>query len=45
MASMRNRLVHLYAEVDDDIVFEAITTAPADCERFVQLIVDYLQAV
>ena len=44
MASMRNRLVHLYSEVNDDIVFEAITTAPADCERFVRLILDYMQA-
>lgn len=44
MASMRNRLVHLYSDVDDDIVFEAILTAPADCEQFVQLIFDYMQA-
>ena len=44
MASMRNRLVHLYSEVDDDIVFSALLTAPADCERFVQLILDYMQS-
>ncbi|MFQ5612017.1 MAG: DUF86 domain-containing protein [Anaerolineae bacterium] len=44
MASMRNRLVHLYGEVDDDIVFDALLAAPADCERFVQLIFDYMQA-
>lgn len=44
MASMRNRLVHLYSEVDDEIVFAAISTAPADCEKFVQLIFDYEQA-
>ncbi len=43
MASMRNRLVHLYSEVDDDIVFEAILTAPTDGERFVQLILDFMQ--
>lgn len=41
---MRNRLVHLYSEVDDEIVFETILTAPSDCERFVQLIFDYWQA-
>ena len=44
MASMRNRLVHLYSDIDDDMVFEAILTAPADCERFIQLILDYMQA-
>lgn len=43
MASMRNRLVHLYADVDDQLVYSAIATAPADCERFVQLIFDYIQ--
>ena len=43
MASMRNRLVHLYSEIDDDIVFAAILNAPADCEKFVQLILDYMQ--
>jgi uncharacterized protein YutE (UPF0331/DUF86 family) len=43
MASMRNRLVHLYSEIDDDMVFAAILTAPNDCERFVQLILDYMQ--
>lgn len=42
MASMRNRLVHLYSEVDDEIVFDAIVTAPVDCERFVQLVFEYL---
>lgn len=43
MASMRNRLVHLYSEIDDRIVFAALQTAPADCERFVQLILTYTQ--
>lgn len=43
MASMRNRLVHLYSEIDDDMVFASILTAPNDCERFVQLILDYMQ--
>ncbi len=42
MASMRNRLVHLYSEINDDIVFDAILTAPTDCERFIQLIFDYM---
>jgi uncharacterized protein YutE (UPF0331/DUF86 family) len=44
MASMRNRLVHLYSEVDDDIVFEATSSAPVDCESFVRLVLDYMQA-
>jgi uncharacterized protein YutE (UPF0331/DUF86 family) len=44
MASMRNRLVHLYSDVDDEVVFAAILTAPTDCERFVRLILDYMQA-
>ncbi|MCB0193112.1 MAG: DUF86 domain-containing protein [Anaerolineae bacterium] len=43
MASMRNRLVHLYSEIDDHIVFDALQTAPSDCERFVQLILNYTQ--
>ena len=43
MASMRNRLVHLYSEIDDDMVFAAVLTAPDDCERFVRLILDYMQ--
>lgn len=42
MASMRNRLVHLYTDIDDEMVFEAILTAPTDGERFVQLVFDYL---
>lgn len=45
MASMRNRLVHLYSEIDDDIVFQALTTAPTDCEKFVQFILDYTQSI
>lgn len=44
MASMRNRLVHLYSDVDDGAVFAAMLTAPNDCERFLQLILDYMQA-
>jgi uncharacterized protein YutE (UPF0331/DUF86 family) len=44
MASMRNRLVHLYSEVVDDIVFDAILSAPADCEKFIDLIFDYMQS-
>ncbi len=44
MASMRNRLVHLYAEIDDQIVYSAILRAPVDCERFVQLILDSMQS-
>jgi uncharacterized protein YutE (UPF0331/DUF86 family) len=44
MASMRNRLVHLYSDVDDEIVFEAVLSAPADCERFVKLVFNYMQA-
>lgn len=43
MASMRNRLVHLYSEIDDEIAFQAILTAPADCERFVELIFNYME--
>jgi uncharacterized protein YutE (UPF0331/DUF86 family) len=45
MASMRNRLVHLYSDVDDELVFAAIQTAPADCERFVQQIFDYMRTI
>jgi len=45
MASMRNRLVHLYSDVDDETVFAAALTAPDDCERFVRLILDYMQAL
>lgn len=41
MASMRNRLVHMYADIDDEIVFDAILTAPDDCNSFAKQIVDY----
>ena len=41
MTSMRNRLVHMYSEIDDEIVFEAILTAPADCNKFVEHILNY----
>ncbi len=43
MASMRNRLVHLYSTIDDDIVFAAVLTTPNDCEQFVQAVLDYMQ--
>ena len=41
MASMRNRLVHMYSEIDDEIVFDAILIAPGDCNRFAQHIVNF----
>jgi hypothetical protein len=32
------------SDVDDEVVFEAVLSAPADCEGFVKLVFNYMQA-
>ena len=34
MARLRNRLVHLYWEVDDEILYEILTSELDDFDRF-----------
>jgi uncharacterized protein YutE (UPF0331/DUF86 family) len=34
MARLRNRLVHLYWEVDDDVLYQILTTELGDFDRF-----------
>ena len=40
MAKFRNRLVHLYGEVDDDFVYKALTEDLKDILRFKKTIVE-----
>jgi uncharacterized protein YutE (UPF0331/DUF86 family) len=42
MTSFRNRVVHLYWEVDDQVVFQTVQQNLGDMDRFAQLISDYL---
>jgi uncharacterized protein YutE (UPF0331/DUF86 family) len=42
MAKTRNRLVHLYWEVDDQEIYKIITTELDDFETFVRYILRYL---
>jgi len=42
MTSFRNRVVHLYWDVDDQIVYQTTQNNLADLDRFAQLIADYL---
>jgi len=43
MAKFRNRLVHIYWEVDDEIIYEIIKTDIQDIENFTNKIVDIIQ--
>lgn len=45
MARMRNRLVHLYWEVDDQEIYKIITTNLGDFDIFTQHILDYLKTL
>ncbi|MEK7325666.1 MAG: DUF86 domain-containing protein [Chloroflexota bacterium] len=42
MTSFRNRVVHLYWDVDDQIVYQTAQHNLADLDRFAQLISNYL---
>lgn len=42
MVSFRNRVVHLYWEVDDPLVHDSVLTGLADLDRFARLIAAYL---
>ncbi|MBI3242368.1 MAG: DUF86 domain-containing protein [Chloroflexi bacterium] len=42
MTSFRNRVVHLYWDVDDQIVYQTAQHRLVDLDRFAQLISDYL---
>jgi uncharacterized protein YutE (UPF0331/DUF86 family) len=43
MVGMRNRLVHLYWEVDDDTVYQTLQNNLGDFERFKAAVYTYLQ--
>ena len=42
MTSFRNRVVHLYWDVDDQIVYQTVQSNLGDLDRFAKLISDYL---
>ena len=42
MVSFRNRVVHLYWDVDDKVVYRIVQNNLADIDRFASLIADYL---
>ena len=43
MVSFRNRVVHLYWDVDDEVVYRVVQNNLADIDRFASLIADYLE--
>ncbi len=43
MARFRNRLVHIYWEVDDDVIYEILNENIEDLDRFVQDITKFLK--
>jgi uncharacterized protein YutE (UPF0331/DUF86 family) len=43
LAGLRNLLVHLYWDVDDQLVYEGIRSELCDFEAFVEFIVAYLE--
>ncbi len=43
MVSFRNRLVHLYWEVDERIVYQVLQENLGDFERYIGYIVDFVQ--
>jgi uncharacterized protein YutE (UPF0331/DUF86 family) len=42
MAGLRNRLVHLYWEVDDELIYKYLQTGPGEFEKFARMITEYL---
>jgi uncharacterized protein YutE (UPF0331/DUF86 family) len=42
LAGLRNLLVHLYWDVDDEMIYAGISTELADFEAFVRCILDFL---
>jgi len=43
MVGFRNRVVHLYWDVDDAVIQQIVQTNLADLDRFARLIAEYLQ--
>ena len=43
MVSFRNRVVHMYWKVDDQVVYRTLQDDLEDLDRFASLIADYLQ--
>jgi len=42
IAGYRNRLVHVYAEVTEEEIYDIISTKLADIEEFCKFIIDYI---
>ena len=42
MVRFRNRVVHLYWEIDDQQLYSILTHDTADFDRFVQCILDHI---
>ena len=45
MAGLRNRLVHLYWEIDDELIYQYIRTNLVDFEGYIQGILNYLRRI
>jgi uncharacterized protein YutE (UPF0331/DUF86 family) len=43
MAGLRNLLVHLYGEVDDEMIFDSLDTELCDFETFIAYIIKFLE--
>jgi uncharacterized protein YutE (UPF0331/DUF86 family) len=43
MAGLRNRLVHLYWEIDDEQIYDILQNDLGDFDRFVQLITSFIE--
>ena len=42
MAGLRNRLVHLYWEVDDELIYEYLQTGPGEFEKYARMITEFV---
>lgn len=43
MAGLRNRLVHLYWEIDDELVYQYIQDNLIDFDEFIQKVLEFLK--
>jgi len=43
MAGLRNRLVHLYWEIDDELIYQYILANLSDFDQYIQSVLDFLK--
>ncbi|SHH78906.1 Protein of unknown function DUF86 [Clostridium grantii DSM 8605] len=43
MAKIRNKLVHVYWEIDHKVIFDLLQTELSDIKKFMQIAIDYVK--